>query len=66
MKLDVKPIEHPSFIAGRAAGLYRGDEWIGTMGEVHPRGIERCGLRHPIAVLELNLAQLLQERSRGT
>ncbi len=56
----VKPVEHASFIPGRAAGLHTAaGEWIGTMGELHPEVLENYGLKHPVAVFELNLAKLL-------
>lgn len=55
---EFRAIEHPSFVAGRVAGLYRGERRVGTIGEIHPRGIERVGLRHPIAVLEVSVEGL--------
>lgn len=60
----VEALEHPSFIAGRAARLVgaAGDR-LGTMGEVHPEVIEHYGLRHPVVVFELSLARLLAPRA---
>ena len=58
--LTVAPTEHPSFIAGRAAALSdAGGRPIGVMGELHPEVIEGYGLRHAVAVMELNLEMLL-------
>jgi len=58
--VQVGPIEHPSFIPGRVAALLTsGGERIGVMGELHPEVIEGYGLRHAVAVMELNLEMLL-------
>lgn len=58
--ITVAAVEHPSFIAGRAARLVgAAGDWLGTMGEVHPAVIENYGLRHPVVVFELSLARLL-------
>ncbi|MFQ5805556.1 MAG: phenylalanine--tRNA ligase subunit beta [Phycisphaerae bacterium] len=67
-KLEIKPSEHPGFLAGRVAALFRtaggqasaGPEQIGIMGEVHPEVLENYGLKHPVSVLELSLEKLLQ------
>lgn len=56
--LDIRPVAHAAYIPGRAAGLYLADQWIGTMGELHPRVLEAAGLRHAVAVMELNLSSL--------
>ncbi len=61
VSVEIRAIESVAFIPGRAAGLYLASDWIGTMGEIHPRGLEACGLRHPVAALELNLAKLLAD-----
>ena len=58
--LEIKPIDHPSFIPGRAAALHTtAGEEIGRMGEVHPEVLEGYGLKHPVSVLELSLEKLL-------
>lgn len=54
----VRAIESPAFLPGRCAGLFVGERQIGTMGELHPRCLEACGLRHAVAALELNLAAI--------
>lgn len=54
--LEVRAVEGAEFIGGRAAGLFRGGRRVGRMGELHPRCLEACGLRHPVAVLEVCLA----------
>ncbi|MBU0639680.1 MAG: phenylalanine--tRNA ligase subunit beta [Planctomycetes bacterium] len=57
----IEPIEYPSYIPGRAAGLFDAkNHRLGTMGEVHPEVLEHYGLKHPVAVLELSLAKLLE------
>jgi phenylalanyl-tRNA synthetase beta chain len=65
--LAFKPIEHPGFIAGRAAALFCTDEkgipleQVGVIGEVHPEVLENYGLKHPVSVVELSLEKLLPQ-----
>jgi phenylalanyl-tRNA synthetase beta chain len=56
----VQPIEHPSYLPGRAAVLLDGKgQRLGTMGELHPEVLENYGLKHPVSALELSLAALV-------
>jgi len=52
---ELKAIEHPSFIDGRAAEFLVKGKRIGVMGELHPEVILGFELEHPIAVFELDL-----------
>jgi phenylalanyl-tRNA synthetase beta chain len=59
-----EPVEHPTFIPGRAAFIRarragRGFEW-GVAGEVHPEVLEQFGLGQPAALAELDLSVLLE------
>ncbi len=61
LKLTLAPVEHPSFVPGRAAAIYDARrEWIGRLGEVHPEILEGYGLRHAVAVLEVAVGKLLE------
>lgn len=52
----VAATEHPSFIPGRVAALVDAEgAKIGTLGELHPEVLERYGLKHPVALMELRL-----------
>ncbi|MBL8877494.1 MAG: hypothetical protein JNG88_00115 [Phycisphaerales bacterium] len=54
----VKAIEHPSFIRGRCAEISLEDgRALGVMGELHPQVIENYGLKHAVAVLEIDLRE---------
>lgn len=60
VECTIRPVEHPSFIVGRVAGIHdAGGRSVGTLGELHPEVLERYGLRHAAAVLELNFAGLI-------
>ncbi|MBI5863679.1 MAG: phenylalanine--tRNA ligase subunit beta [Planctomycetes bacterium] len=59
LNLEVRAADVPGFIPGRAASLHLAGEWVGTMGELHPRCLEAGGLRHAVAALEINLAAAL-------
>jgi len=50
-------LEHPTFIAGRAARFEAG-ELSGVLGELHPEVVVGFGLDHPIALVEITLASI--------
>lgn len=56
--IEVKAIEHPSFIRGRCAEIATaGGRSLGLMGELHPQVIENYGLKHAVAVLEIDVLE---------
>ena len=55
----VTELEHGSFVAGRAAALWIGENQIGIMGEIHPQVLENWGIQNPAAAFELD-AQMLK------
>lgn len=58
--VSIKAIEHASFVAGRAAGVFDAKgKRIGVLGEMHPEVIESYGLKHPVAVMETSLERLV-------
>lgn len=58
--LAIAPAPHASLIPGRSAEI-RGQDGaaIGLMGELHPAVLENYGLKHAVAVVELDLGRLL-------
>ncbi|MCS4541872.1 MAG: phenylalanine--tRNA ligase subunit beta [Euryarchaeota archaeon] len=54
----VKAIEHPSFIEGRVAAIYRDSEKIGIFGELHPEILINFELGSPTVGFEINLEKL--------
>lgn len=61
--ISVRPVIHPSYVPGRAATIHVADgNQVGVMGELHPEVLEKYGLRHAVAVLELSLESLLRSR----
>jgi phenylalanyl-tRNA synthetase beta chain len=57
----LEPIEHPTFIPGRAALARIGGRPLGFLGEVHPGVLEAWGIRVPAAGFEISLAALTAE-----
>ena len=51
----VRPVEHPSFLPGRAAEVLLHGEAIGLIGEVHPEVLVGFGLENPVSAFELDL-----------
>ena len=52
-----EPLDHPAFTAGRAATFQAGD-FRGTLGELHPEVVTNFGLDHPVALVELTVADI--------
>jgi phenylalanyl-tRNA synthetase beta chain len=52
---EVRAIEHPSFLEGRAAEFVSDGRSLGFMGEIHPEVILNFELEHPVAAFELDL-----------
>ncbi len=52
---EVRPIEHPSFLEGRAAEFVSDGGSLGIAGEIHPDVILGFELEHPVAAFELDL-----------
>jgi phenylalanyl-tRNA synthetase beta chain len=57
-EISFVPIEHPSFIRGRAAGIIILDKKIGILGELHPEVITNFELEHPVSAFEVNIEPL--------
>ncbi|WP_309493494.1 phenylalanine--tRNA ligase subunit beta [Candidatus Hecatella orcuttiae] len=59
---EIRRLNHPSFIPGRAAGLrLDGKEDFAVLGEIHPQVLENFSLPNPVVALEINLSQLFPE-----
>jgi len=52
---EVEPIDHPSFLEGRAAEIIVAGRRLGMVGELHPEVILGFELEHPVAAFELDL-----------
>ena len=55
IEVSFTPLEHPSFIPGRAAKISANSGELGMLGEIHPEILERFGLNVPVVVCELNV-----------
>jgi phenylalanyl-tRNA synthetase beta chain len=63
LAFTVKPIEHPSFLAGRVGSIQVGSEEVGIIGELHPQVIENWKVQNPVSAMELELDRLYRIRS---
>ncbi len=57
-KLKTIAFEHPSFIAGRCAEIYAGDNKVGIIGEIHPQVLKNWGIEMPISLFEMDVTAL--------
>ena len=53
--LELRPVDHPSFLDGRAAELIANGRRLGIAGELHPEVILGFELEHPVSVFEIDL-----------
>ena len=60
LKLQIKEIEHPSFIKGRVGAPVLNDHEVGVLGEIHPKVLEAWELENPAAAFELNLQRIIR------
>ncbi len=55
---EARPVDHPSFLEGRAAEFFWKGRKLGMAGEVHPEVLLSFELGHPVASLELDVEAL--------
>ncbi|OQW66253.1 MAG: phenylalanine--tRNA ligase subunit beta [Nitrospira sp. ST-bin5] len=56
---SLEPVQHPSFLEGRAGRIVVAGKPIGVVGEVHPEVLERWQIAVPVVSFDVNLSQLL-------
>lgn len=59
---EIKPMNHPSFLEGRAAEFFWKGKRLGMAGEVHPEVLLAFELEHPVASLELDVEALAGDK----
>ncbi len=55
---SLEPIQHPSFLEGRAGRIVVSGKPLGVIGEVHPEVLERWQIAMPVVAFDVNLSQL--------
>ncbi|MBT3603356.1 MAG: phenylalanine--tRNA ligase subunit beta, partial [Candidatus Latescibacteria bacterium] len=51
----LRPIEHPTYLPGRAGEICVGDIAYGIIGEIHPAVLENWGIAMPTSIFEINI-----------
>ncbi len=57
---SLEPVQHPSFLDGRAGRILVSGQSVGVIGEVHPEVLERWQIAMPIVAFDVNLSQLIR------
>lgn len=57
----LEPVDHPSFLDGRAGKIVSNGQVIGLLGELHPEVLEHWQIGVPTVVLELEIDRLLED-----
>ena len=55
---SLDPMQHPSFLEGRAGCILISGKPVGVIGEVHPEVLERWQIAMPVVAFDVNLSQL--------
>jgi phenylalanyl-tRNA synthetase beta chain len=56
---SLEPVQHPSFLEGRAGRILVAGTSVGVIGEVHPEVLERWQISVPVVSFDVNLTQLV-------
>ncbi|TKB77274.1 MAG: phenylalanine--tRNA ligase subunit beta [Nitrospira sp.] len=56
---SLEPLQHPSFLEGRAGRILVSGKPVGVIGEVHPEVLERWQISMPVVAFDLNLSKLM-------
>jgi len=54
------PSTHAALHPGQTAAIYRGNEWVGILGAIHPSLVQTLELTPPVYLFELRLAPLCE------
>ena len=57
----LEPVDHPSFLDGRAGKIVSNGRVIGLLGELHPEVLEHWQIGVPAVALEVEIDRLLEE-----
>jgi phenylalanyl-tRNA synthetase beta chain len=65
---QLEPLQHPSFLVGRAGRIVSQGKDVGLIGELHPEVLERWQITVPAVAFEVDVTQLtsLSEESMGS
>lgn len=68
LKMEIEPLNHPSFIKGRCAKVKGANSWksenlglTGFFGEVHPEVITNFGLEYPVIAFEVEFNNIMDD-----
>jgi len=57
---SLAPVQHPSYLEGRAGRIVVAGKPLGIIGELHPEVLERWQIAVPVVACEVNLTQLIE------
>lgn len=53
---ELRPIDHPTYLPGRAGEVVSNGQAYGMIGEIHPEVLENWGIAVPVSVFEVDIA----------
>jgi phenylalanyl-tRNA synthetase beta chain len=57
---ELRALDHPTFLSGRAGSIVSDGKTVGLLGEIHPEVLEQWQIGMPAVALELDLQRLLK------
>jgi phenylalanyl-tRNA synthetase beta chain len=57
---NLEPVQHPSFLEGRAGTIIVAGKSVGVIGEIHPEVLELWQIAVPVVAFDVNLSQLTE------
>ena len=57
---QLEPLQHPSFLEGRAGRIVSQGKYVGLIGELHPEVLERWQITVPAVAVEVDVTQLTE------
>ncbi len=61
---EIKPSHLRTFHPGRQAKIYKNEELLGVMGEIHPEKLQPFGIDTPVYYAELSLLEILKGETK--
>jgi phenylalanyl-tRNA synthetase beta chain len=55
IEYTLNPVDHPTYLQGRAGEIVKDGDVYGIIGEVHPEVLETWGIAVPVSVFEVNI-----------
>ena len=53
---ELRPLDHPTYLPGRAGEIVSNGQVYGMLGEIHPEVLDNWGIAVPVSTFEVDIA----------